>query len=205
MSYERSKRLLDASVAAASLVVLGPVLIALAVAVRMTSPGPALHRSVRCGRNGDPFVLLKFRSMRVDAAMAGPGVTQANDPRITTVGRWIRRSKLDELPQLINVLKGEMSVVGPRPEDPRYIAMYTPAQRAILRFRPGITSPASVTFRDEERILAAADDLESAYKAVMAKKIDIDLNYFPSATLGDDLKLIAKTARAVLRTSPRWT
>lgn len=196
-----SKRLFDVAVAGGSLVVLGPVMVVLAAAVRMTSRGPALHRAIRSGRDGEPFMLFKFRSMRVDAEVTGPGITAANDPRVTSIGKWIRRSKLDELPQLINVLKGEMSIVGPRPEDRRYVTTYTPTQREILRFQPGITSPASITFRDEERILANADDLESAYNEVLAKKIDIDLNYFANARLRDDVKLIVQTVHTLLRTS----
>ncbi len=125
-----------------------------------------------------PFELLKFRSMLVGAAASGPGITAHGDSRITSVGRVIRSTKLDELPQLVNVVRGEMSIVGPRPEDPRYVEWYTDAQREILRWRPGITSPASLTYRDEESVLAGAENLDAAYRVVMADKIAIDLAYF---------------------------
>src|SRR5215831_259745 len=127
------RRLLDITVAGTLLLVLAPLLGVLAVLVRATSPGPALFRQTRVGRNGRPFVLLKLRTMRADAAHTGPAITAGADPRITPLGARLRRTKLDELPQLWNVLRGDMSVVGPRPELPRYVARYTPAQRAVLR------------------------------------------------------------------------
>ena len=195
----RSKRLLDVVIATAGLVVLSPVLLVTGLAVRLTSRGPALHRAWRIGRDGVPFELLKFRSMSVGAAASGPGITAHGDHRVTPVGRVIRSTKLDELPQLVNVVRGEMSIVGPRPEDPRYVEWYTDAQREILRWRPGITSPASLTYRDEESVLAGAEDLDAAYKVVMADKIAIDLAYFRSQSLLGDLKMLGKTLRAVAR------
>jgi lipopolysaccharide/colanic/teichoic acid biosynthesis glycosyltransferase len=193
----RGKRVLDVAVASAALVVAAPVIAALAIAIRLGSPGPALHRAVRVGRHGAPFTLYKLRSMRVGAAGSGPGVTAGGDQRVTGVGRFVRATKLDELPQLVNVLRGEMSLVGPRPEDPRYVEWYDAEQRRILDVRPGITSPASVTYRDEEAVLAAADDVEAAYRHVMAEKIAIDLDYFPHASLGGDLRWLWRTLTAV--------
>jgi lipopolysaccharide/colanic/teichoic acid biosynthesis glycosyltransferase len=195
-----SKRVFDVVVSAIGLVVLAPVLAALAVAVRLSSRGPVLHRARRVGRGGGLFTLYKFRSMRIDAG-DGPGVTAAGDARITRLGRLMRATKLDELPQLLNVLRGDMSIVGPRPEDPRYVAWYTPEQRGVLAWRPGITSPASIAFRNEESLLAGSVDLEARYREVMGRKIAADLAYFPNATVASDLTLIARTVRAVLRPS----
>jgi lipopolysaccharide/colanic/teichoic acid biosynthesis glycosyltransferase len=191
------KRVLDVLLASVALLVATPVIAVLAIAIRLSSPGPALHRAVRAGRHGTPFTLYKLRSMQVGAAGAGPGVTAGGDRRVTPVGRFVRATKLDELPQLVNVLRGEMSLVGPRPEDPRYVDWYDDDQRRILDVRPGITSPASVTYRDEEAVLAAADDVEVAYRRVMAEKIAIDLAYFPDASLAGDLRWLWRTVAAV--------
>lgn len=199
MSASRSQRAFDVVAAAVGLVVSSPVWLAAAVAVKATSPGPVFHRARRVGRDGVPFTLYKFRSMRTGAHTMGPGITVAGDSRITKIGKVLRGTKLDELPQLLNVLKGEMSVVGPRPEDPRYVEQYTDAQREVLRWRPGITSPASVRYRDEEAVLAAiGGDLEAAYLTHMADKIDTDLAYFRHRSLVGDLRLIAQTAAAIV-------
>ncbi|MGD9702342.1 MAG: sugar transferase [Acidimicrobiia bacterium] len=195
----RGKRVFDVVVAAIALVVLSPVLLAAAAAVRFSSKGPALHRARRVGRDGELFELLKFRSMRVGAAASGPGITARGDSRITGVGRVLRSTKIDELPQLVNVLRGEMSIVGPRPEDPRYVEWYTNEQRVILSWRPGITSPASLSYRDEESILAGAEDLDAAYRTVMAEKIDIDMPYFQQQSLRGDLRTLWRTVAAVAR------
>lgn len=192
------RRALDVTTATVALAVLWPVMAIVAVAVRSSSPGPVLHRAERIGRDGQPFTLLKFRTMVVGAASAGPGVTAGGDPRITRVGRVLRRTKLDELPQLLNVLRGDMGLVGPRPEDARYVDTYTPEQREILSVRPGITSPASIRYRDEESVLRGADDIEAAYRELMADKITIDLDYIRSRSVGSDLGVIWRTARAVV-------
>lgn len=191
------KRAIDVALSSIGLLVGAPVIAALAIAVKCSSPGPVLHRAVRVGRSDVDFTLYKFRSMRPNAATTGPAVTASGDPRITKVGALLRRTKLDELPQLWNVVRGDMSLVGPRPEDRRYVDTYTPEQRRILAFRPGITSPASVTYRDEEAILAAADDLDAAYAKVMDDKIRIDLAYFEQASIVGDLRWIARTFAAV--------
>lgn len=193
------KRAVDVVVAALGLVVTSPLLLALAIAVRATSPGPALHRAVRVGRGGAPFTLYKFRSMHLGASTSGPAVTAGGDSRITRVGGFMRATKLDELPQLLNVLRGDMSIVGPRPEDARYVEWYAPAQREILSWRPGITSPASIAYRDEERVLAGATDLDAAYREIMAAKIALDLEYFPNASLLGDARLVLRTVTAVVR------
>lgn len=196
----RAKRCFDLVVAAAALAVLWPVMAVIAVLIRATSPGPALHRAVRVGRDGKEFTLYKFRSMRVSSA-AGARITAGGDTRITPIGRLLRRSKFDELPQLFNVVRGEMSLVGPRPEDPHYVARYSEAERRILAYRPGLTSPASVEYRHEETVLGRAENLETAYAQIAAAKIEIDLRYFPRQTLVGDLRIIARTLRAVLQRS----
>lgn len=193
------KRLFDVMVSGIGLLALSPLLLAIGLAVRLTSPGPALYKAKRVGRDGELFTLYKFRSMVADADKQGPGVTTAGDSRVTPVGRILRRTKLDELPQLFNVLRGDMSLVGPRPEDPRYVALYTPEQRAVLRVRPGITSPASVHYRDEERILQG-ENWETQYMTqVLPAKLALDLEYAQEANLLTDLKIILQTAKALFR------
>lgn len=193
------KRLFDVVASVAGLVLLSPFLLALALAVKLGSPGPIFYRANRVGRYGTPFKLLKFRSMVIDADRIGPAVTGAADPRITWVGRFLRRTKLDELPQLINVLRGEMSVVGPRPEDPRYVALYTDEQREVLNVRPGITSPASVAYRNEEAMLVG-DDWEKHYvEQIMPAKLAVDLEYARNASLWRDVRVILGTFRALFR------
>lgn len=193
------KRLFDVMVSGIGLLALSPLLLAIGLAVRLTSPGPALYKAKRVGRDGELFTLYKFRSMVADADKQGPGVTTAGDSRVTPVGRILRRTKLDELPQLFNVLRGDMSLVGPRPEDPRYVALYTPEQRAVLRVRPGITSPASVHYRDEERILQG-ENWETQYMTqVLPAKLALDLEYAQQANLLTDLKIILQTAKALFR------
>lgn len=157
------------------------------------------------GRYGHEFDLLKFRTMVEGADRMGPPVTAAADPRITTVGRFLRRTKLDELPQLWNVIRGEMAIVGPRPEDPSMVARYNENQRTILSYRPGMTSPASIAYRDEEhhlqRLLSAGQSFDDAYQVIMCDKLRIDLDYFAHRTLRNDAVVIAQTLRSVLRPS----
>ncbi|NND73422.1 MAG: sugar transferase [Ilumatobacter sp.] len=189
------KRAFDAVVAGVGLLLLSPVLIGTAIAVGLSSPGPILHRARRVGRNGEPITVHKFRSMRTGTS--GTAVTAARDPRVTPVGRLIRRSKIDELPQLLDVVVGTMSIVGPRPEDPRYVAGYTPHQARILAWRPGITSPASIAYRHEEAMLVAADDIGMAYAEISAAKIALDLEYFERSTLVGDIRILLRTFSAI--------
>jgi lipopolysaccharide/colanic/teichoic acid biosynthesis glycosyltransferase len=147
-----ARRTNDVFVAGLGLLLLAPLLAVIAVLVRATSPGPALFRQERVGRGLVPFRLLKFRTMVVDAPSQGPAITVGADPRVTPVGSFLRRSKLDELPQLLNVLKGDMSLVGPRPEVPGYVALYGDAERRIFTVRPGITDPASLLYHDEAHV-----------------------------------------------------
>jgi lipopolysaccharide/colanic/teichoic acid biosynthesis glycosyltransferase len=192
-------RIIDAAASGIGLIVLSPLFLLIALAIKLTSPGPVFYRSMRVGRNGAPFRIYKFRSMVSDADKRGPGITAAGDPRITPVGRLLRRTKLDELPQLINVLKGEMSLVGPRPEDPRYVALYTDEQRQVLRVRPGITSAASLAYRHEEQILSGVDWETQYRQQVMPAKLALDLEYLSRRTVASDLALIWRTVTALFR------
>jgi lipopolysaccharide/colanic/teichoic acid biosynthesis glycosyltransferase len=192
------KRLFDITASGLGLLALAPVMLAVALVVKLTSPGPVFHRATRIGRHGKPFTLLKFRSMVVGADRLGPRITSVDDPRITRVGRFLRRTKLDELPQLINVLRGEMSIVGPRPEDPCYVALYTDEQRRVLSVRPGITSLASVKYRDEEGMLAGMDVERYYVECVLPAKLAIDLEYVRHGNLWRDVLIILMTLRALL-------
>ena len=184
--------------AGAGLLLLSPVFAVIAVLIRLSSPGPVFFRGERIGRHGRPFRIVKFRTMREDAAAVGAGITAANDPRVTRVGRLLRHTKLDELPQLLNVLRGEMSLVGPRPEDPRYVALYSEEQRRVLRVRPGITSPASFQFRNEEALLSGADWERKYRDEIMPQKLRIDLAYVEAAGFWTDLALIWRTVATVV-------
>jgi len=191
------RRLLDLAASASGLVLLSPLFAVLAVAVKASSPGPVFHRGERIGRGGKPFTLYKFRSMCVGDG--GPAITRAGDPRVTAVGRFLRRTKLDELPQLINIVTGDMSLVGPRPEAPRYVEMYDDEQRRILSVRPGITSPASLEYRSEEEQLVGPDWERLYVGTIMPAKLRIDLEYLDRRTLASDLRVIARTIAALFR------
>jgi lipopolysaccharide/colanic/teichoic acid biosynthesis glycosyltransferase len=192
------RRLLDVTVAGMLLLVLAPLLGVLALLVRAASTGPALFRQIRVGRNGRPFVLLKLRTMRADAP--GPAITSGGDPRITRLGAWLRRTKLDELPQLWNVLRGDMSLVGPRPEVPHYVALYTPAQRAVLRVRPGLTDPASLAWANEAATLATFPEPHRAYAdAVLPRKLALSLAYLERRSVWSDLAVVLRTVAHVAR------
>lgn len=195
-----SKRLFDLLATTAGLLVIWPLFLGIALAIKLDDGGPVFFRHERVGRKGQPFRMWKFRSMRVDAPRLGGPLTVAGDPRITRVGRWLRRSKLDELPQLLNVLAGDMSLVGPRPEVARYVEMYDEAQRRVLELTPGITDPASIRYRDEENVLAAASDPEAAYVGqIMPEKIRINLEHAANANLLRDLGVILATFVRILR------
>jgi lipopolysaccharide/colanic/teichoic acid biosynthesis glycosyltransferase len=198
------KRLIDVAVAAAGLVGLAPLLAVIGLAVRIDSPGPALYHARRVGRGGVEFTMYKFRTMRAqtirgDVRAGGPLITHHGDRRVTRVGRLLRRSKLDELPQLWNVLVGDMSLVGPRPEDPHYVRAYTLSQRRVLDVRPGMTSLASVRYRDEERLLVGADWERTYREEVMAAKLAIDLDYVERRSLMLDLRILGATVAALFR------
>ncbi|MBS1583659.1 MAG: sugar transferase [Bacteroidetes bacterium] len=192
------KRAFDIVFALTLLVLLSPLLLVFASAVALTSPGGAFFRQQRVGRGGRPFRLLKFRTMRPGSEAQGQLTIGGRDPRITRVGYVLRKTKLDELPQLWNVLAGDMSVVGPRPEVPKYVALYTAEQRAVLSVRPGITGMASLDYIDENELLARAADPEKAYiEKVMPAKLALDLRYVRERSLALDLRIIAVTVRKV--------
>ena len=199
-SADTAKRVFDLALALPALLLALPLMAAIALWVRLDSPGPAWFRQARVGRGGRLFRIHKFRTMRVTDG-TGPLVTASHDARITRVGRWLRRTKLDELPQLIDVLNGDMSLVGPRPEVPRYMALYAESVRQqILSLRPGITDRAAIEFRDEERLLAAAADPERAYvEQVMPIKQRYYLDYVAQRSLGGDLRILWDTARALVK------
>lgn len=191
-------RAADCLAAGLGLLILWPILLACALAVRLSSPGPILFRQTRVGRRGRPFTLLKFRSMR--AGEPGPSVTASGDPRITAVGRALRATKLDELPELWNVLRGEMAIVGPRPEVPAYVDLEDPRWRAVLAARPGITDPVTVRLRGEEHLLAGiAGDRDGFYRtALLAYKLDGYRRYLEERTWRRDLAVIGATLVAVV-------
>lgn len=191
-------RPVEALLAAAGLLVLSPLLSVIALLIKLYDGGEVLYRAVRVGRNGDLFTLLKFRTMLVGADRIGAAVTIRGDSRITPLGRFLRRYKLDELPQLVNVVKGEMSLVGPRPEDPRYVALYNDEQKEILAFRPGITSPASLEYRDEASLLHGEDWHHHYVSVILPRKLAIDLNYLRQRTTFSDIKIILRTLGGIV-------
>jgi lipopolysaccharide/colanic/teichoic acid biosynthesis glycosyltransferase len=195
------KRGFDILVSVAGIVLLSPILIACAVAVRIDSHGPVLFRQVRVGRHGKPFQILKFRTMVHEPLDDTALITASGDARITRVGRWLRKTKADELPQLMNVLRGDMSLVGPRPEVERYVALYPAEKRdVILSVRPGITDEASIRFRDEGDLLAAAADPERYYVTVLLpRKLEIYERYARTHSFIGDLLLLWRTVLALVR------
>jgi lipopolysaccharide/colanic/teichoic acid biosynthesis glycosyltransferase len=196
------KRAFDFTASLAGLVLLSPLLAALAVAVKATSAGPVLYRGVRAGWHGVPFRILKFRSMVIDAEALGGPSTSGDDPRVTRVGTFMRRFKLDELPQLLNVLVGEMSLVGPRPEVLSEVSDYTPEQRRVLDVRPGITDWASIWNSDEGAVLAGAPDPHLAYKQrIQPTKLALQMAYRDHAGLGTDVRILYCTLRKLLQKS----
>jgi lipopolysaccharide/colanic/teichoic acid biosynthesis glycosyltransferase len=188
------KRLLDFTASALGLVILSPVFLLLALLIKFHDGGPVFFAQRRMGRGGKSFRMLKFRSMIVDAAQKGPQLTVGADRRITPVGRVLRATKLDELPQLWNVMRGEMSLVGPRPEVEAYVRLYTEEQQRVLHLKPGITDPASFAFFDESKLLAQAADPERFYREqLMGEKIRINLEYARRANVITDVILILAT------------
>ena len=196
-----SKRLFDWVMSSLGLLALGPILVLIALAVKLDSPGPVFFRQERVGRFGQPFRIHKFRTMRHEPAGKGLQITVGADRRITRVGHFLRASKLDELPQLLDVWQGTMSLVGPRPEVPRYVAHYPAALRdKILSVRPGITDIASIEYRDESAVLGRAADPEHAYiHEVLPHKLALAAAYVDRASVWLDIQLIARTLAAIVR------
>lgn len=188
------KRLFDIVAGGLGLLILSPLFLVLAVWIRLDSEGPVFYRQTRVGRHNRDFRIFKFRSMREGADKQGLITVGGHDPRITRSGYFIRRYKLDELPQLINVFLGDMSLVGPRPEVRKYVDMYTPEQMHVLDVRPGITSLASIRYRNENELLDKADDPDRFYiDVIMQDKLAIDLEYVRQASFWYDIKLIIRT------------
>jgi lipopolysaccharide/colanic/teichoic acid biosynthesis glycosyltransferase len=209
---KHGKRFLDLCSAAAGLIVLAPLFAVVACWIRLTSRGPVFYRQVRIGKDGHPFHIFKFRSMAPNSTTRDFNITVAGDPRVTPVGRFLRRYKIDELPQLWNVVRGDMSLVGPRPEVPAYISQYTVEQRRVLSVRPGITDPASLAYRHEEELLAVHTDPERLYRTqILPDKLARNRAYMERITLRNDLGIILETlgsaflAPRSIRTLPRNT
>jgi len=200
MTGSVAKRLFDVLAAGAGLLVLAPLLLAVALWVKLDSQGPVLFRQVRIGRHGVPFDIYKFRTM-ADRPDAGRQLTVGQDPRVTRAGRFLRHYKLDELPQLLNVLEGTMSLVGPRPEVPRYVECYPPAARsAVLSVRPGITDLAAILYKDESTILGQARDPERAYvETILPVKLEYYQRYVRERSFWLDLRIIFRTLAAIVR------
>lgn len=200
-----AKRLFDLVFSVLALLVLAPLLLCLALWVMLDSPGGAFFRQTRIGLAGKPFRIYKFRTMCVGAEAFGPAITAQADARITRAGHWLRRTKLDELPQFLNVLIGDMSIVGPRPEVPQYVDLYPAAVRSIvLSVRPGITDAASIEFRNESHILGQSSDPERIYvEQILPIKLQHAVHYAGHHSLWGDLKIIARTVAALWHNSPQ--
>lgn len=199
------QRVLDIVLALLILLLSSPLWLLATLAVFLSDFGSPFFRHTRVGREGEPFRLIKFRTMKNNAPTQA-NLTISGDRRITPVGRVLRRLKIDELPQLLNVLAGSMSIVGPRPESPEYVAGYTREQKEILKFRPGLTDPASIKYRYEEKILAQYSDPVAAYRQiVLPDKIALSLDYQRRRTLWSDLVIILQTIAVIFNTAPTLT
>lgn len=195
-----AKRVFDVVVSLLILLVLSPLLLLLALAVKLDSRGPVFYRQVRVGRYNEDFKIFKFRTMVQNADKIGPPLTVGDDPRVTRVGRLIRKLRLDEFSQLLNVLGGSMSLVGPRPEVRKYVDVYTPEYMATLLIRPGITATSSIAFKDEDSLLNAAEDPEKVYvEQILPPKMAYNLEYMKKISLLNDIKIMFQTVKAVLK------
>jgi lipopolysaccharide/colanic/teichoic acid biosynthesis glycosyltransferase len=196
------KRLFDVAVSGIALLFLWPLFLVLAIAIKLDSKGTVFYKAERIGRHGEPFRMYKFRTMVANASEIGPSVTYLNDPRVTKLGRYLRDTKLDELPQLINVVKGDMSMVGPRPETDDHIALYNPEQREVLKVRPGITGLSQIACPNEESRIESAENLDRVYNDIMQGKLSLDLKYVMNgASMRKDLGILARTVPVILKSN----
>lgn len=194
------KRIFDIVFSFLGLIFLTPLLILIVVLMKVTTKGPVIYRQLRVGRNNNDFIIFKFRTMSVDADKLGLLTVGGRDARVTKLGFYLRKFKLDELPQLANVLKGDMSFVGPRPEVRKYVDLYNQEQKQVLSVRPGITDLASIEFRNENELLSSQKDPESYYvHFIMPKKLEINLDYLKGHTLYKDVWVIFKTFLAIIK------
>jgi lipopolysaccharide/colanic/teichoic acid biosynthesis glycosyltransferase len=188
------KRIFDLTFSLLGLIICSPIFIMVPIFIKLDSKGPVFFRQERVGKNFKPFKIYKFRTMRHEPEEKGPMITVSGDRRVTEVGRFLRQYKVDELPQLFNVLKGEMSFVGPRPEVKEYVQLFKKDYKKLLRIRPGITDPASIKYADEERVLSSSENWEEEYKKrILPEKIDLSLQYVEQHNIMTDLKIILKT------------
>jgi lipopolysaccharide/colanic/teichoic acid biosynthesis glycosyltransferase len=196
MTGKAAKRAFDAIVAAIALIVLAPLLLIAALAVKLDSPGPVFFTQERIGLGGRSFRMFKFRTMVANAAHLGPNVSATGDSRLTRIGALLRRSFIDEAPQLLNVLKGDMSLVGPRPETPEYVQLLSPHELRILAVRPGMAGPSTLEYsREEPAILARQDDPDGYYRThLLHQRVAADLTYVDHSTLAADIRILARTA-----------
>jgi len=191
---------IDRGVAAVALVGLAPLMVLIGGVVRLTSPGPVVFAQVRVGQGGRPFRIYKFRTMVDGADRLSANVSPTGDPRVTSVGRVLRACHLDELPQLVNIIKGDMTLVGPRPETPEYVALYDASERRVLEVKPGLVGPSTLAFMDEPARLAAALDPEAYYRSVlMHERVRLDLAYLEKRSLSADARLVFRQAMAIVR------
>ncbi|EES50174.1 sugar transferase [Clostridium botulinum] len=188
------KRIFDFVCSTLGIIILSPIFILLSIMIKKGSDGPVFFKQIRVGEDGKDFEILKFRTMVVDAEKLGKQITVGNDNRITKIGSFLRKYKLDELPQLINVFKGDMSLVGPRPEVPRYVNMYNEEQRKVLEVKPGITDLASIRYKDENALLGKAENPEEFYiNTIMPDKLALNLEYINKSNVFFDIYIIVKT------------
>lgn len=193
------QRAVDIILSAAGLLVLAPVILGAAIGVKLSSPGPVFYHAPRAGRGGRTFFMLKLRTMR-QAGGTGPKITAPGDSRVTPLGRILRATKIDEMPQLLNVLKGDMSIVGPRPEDPDIVRdLYGAPERETLEARPGLTSPGTIWYYESGEDRLDADDVMQHYQAVMRHKLSVDADYLRRATLASDARVVLATIGVILR------
>ena len=199
--FDLAKRIFDLVVGSLLLAAFAPLLFLVAILIRRDSSGPALFRQIRIGRNNRPFFIYKFRTMYLDADQQGPQITAGDDPRVTPLGRSLRNCKIDELPQLLNVVRGEMSLVGPRPQVPRFVNAFSPEYRPIvLAVRPGITGPTQLTYRNEEVLLEGQQDREQYYiDKLLPNKCRMDVEYVLNRSVTYDVRVLCETTRIVVR------